>query len=163
MPAPRLHENLIADRIVQLIDQNIASVMGLKVVTVGALEFFSALNNLADNAPAVFVKPAPSTTLERITTGQTYRVVYNFRLVFVKLFGPNEEIVRTKTAETQKIAELLIDNVDLGGLALPNGQILFSTVKTIEWEPAEDNLVATIHADMTASALVFSVEATSRK
>lgn len=163
MPAPRLHENLIADRIVELIDQNLAVLMGLKVVTVGALEFFPALDNLADNAPAVFVKPSPSTTLERITTGQTYRVVYNFRLVFVKLFGPNEEIVRSKTAETQKIAEVLIDNVDLGGLALPNGQLLFSTVKTIEWEPAEDNLVATIHADMTAAALVFAVEATSRK
>lgn len=163
MPAPRLHETLIAERIVELINQNLAAPMGLKVVTVGALEFFPALENLADNVPAVFVKPAPSTTLERITTGQTYRVVYNFRLVFVKLFGTNEEIVRSKTVETQKIAELLIDNVDLGGLALPNGQILFSTVKSIEWEPAEDNLVATIHADMTVAALVFVVETTSRK
>jgi len=45
--------------------------MGLKVVTIGALEFFPALESLADNAPAVFVKPSPSTTLERITTGQT--------------------------------------------------------------------------------------------
>lgn len=163
MSAPRLHENIIADRIVQLIDQNLAVPMGLKVVTVGALEFFPALDHLSENVPAVFVKPSPSTTLERITTGQTYRVVYHFRLVFVKLFSANEEIVRSKTAETQKIAELLIDNVDLGALALPNGQILFSTVKSIEWEPAEDNLVATIHADMTASALVFSVETTSRK
>ena len=163
MPAPRLHETLIAERIVQLIDQNLADPMGLKVVTIGALEFFPALDDLSSNVPAVFVKPAPSTTLERITTGQTYRIVYNFRIVFVKLFGSNEEIVRSKTSETQKIAELLIDNVDLGGLTLPNGQILFSTVKSIEWEPAEDNLAATIHADMTAAALVFVVETTSRK
>ena len=83
--------------------------------------------------------------------------------MFVKSFGPNEEIVRQKTVETQKIAELLIDNVDLGGLALPNGQILFTSLKTIEWEPPEDNLVATINADMTAAALVYSVEASSRK
>lgn len=163
MPAPRLHETLIAERIVQLIDQNLSGSMGLKVVTIGALEFFPALENLADNVPAVFVKPAPSTNLERITTGQTYRIVYSFRIVFVKAFGSNEEIVKLKTTEAQKIAELLIDNVDLGGLSLPNGQILFSTLKSIEWEPPEDNLVATINADMTAAALVFVVEATSRK
>lgn len=163
MPAPRLHETLIAEKIVDLIDQTLSNPMGLKVVTIGALEFFPALETLRDNVPAVFVKPSPATNLERITTGQTYRISYGFRIVFVKSFGPNEEIVRQKTVETQKIAELLIDNVDLGGLALPNGQILFTSLKTIEWEPPEDNLVATINADMTAAALVYSVEASSRK
>ncbi len=57
------------------------------------------------------------------------------RTVFIGVFAPNEEIIREKTIRTQKIAELLIDNVDLGGLALSNGQILFSTLKSIEWEP----------------------------
>jgi len=163
MPAPRLHETLIAERIVELIDQTLATEMGLKVVSIGALEFFPALESLADNVPAVFVKPSPATNLERITTGQTYRVVYNFRIVLVKAFGPNEEIIKHKTEEAQKIAELLIDNVDLGGLALPNGQVLFSTLKAIEWEPPEDNLVATINATMTAAAITFAVETISRK
>lgn len=163
MPAPRLHETLIAERIVELIDQHLADQLGLKVIAIGALEFFPALENLSDNVPAVFIKPAPATNLERITTGQTYRIVYHFRLVFVKPFSPSEEIIKTKTAETQKIAELLIDNVDLDGLALPNGQVLFSSLKAIEWEPPEDNLVATINANLTAAALVFTVETTSRK
>ena len=162
MSAPRLHETLIADRIVELIN-SLSGDLGLKVITVGALEFFPALEQLMDNVPAVFVKPSPSTNLERITTGQTYRIVYNFRIVFVGAFGANEEIVRSKTVRTQKIAELLIDNVDLGQLSLPNGQVLFSTLKQIEWEPPEDNLVASINADMTASALVFTVETSSRK
>ena len=163
MSAPRLHETVIAERIIDLSDQNLSSGLGLKVVTIGALEFFPALEQLGENVPAVFVKPSPSTNLERITTGQTYRIVYSFRLVFVGTFGPNEEIVRSKTVNTQKIAELLIDNVDLGGLSLPNGQILFSTLRSIEWEPPEDNLVASVNADMTAAALVFTVETSSRK
>lgn len=163
MSAPRLHETLIAERIVKLIDDNLSGPMSLKVVTIGALEFFPALETLSDNVPAVFVKPSPSTNLERITTGQTYRIVYNFRVVIVSAFGPNQEIVRSKTIDAQKIGELLIDNVDLGQLALPNGQILFSTLKTIEWEPPEDNLVASINADMTAAALSFTVETSSRK
>lgn len=162
MPSPRLHETVIADRIVELIN-GLSADLNLKVITVGALEFFPALEQLGDNVPAVFVKPSPSTNLERITTGQTYRIVYNFRIVFVSVFGPNEEIIREKTIRTQKIAELLIDNVDLGGLSLPNGQILFSTLKSIEWEPPEDNLVASVNADMTAAALVFTVETSSRK
>ena len=163
MPAPRLHETLIAERIVELIDQNLSAPLSLKVATIGALEFFPALETLGDNVPAVFVKPSPSTNLERITTGQTYRIVYNFRLVFVGAFGPNEEIVRSKTVDAQKIAELLIDNVDLGQLSLPNGQILFSILRSIEWEPPEDNLVASINADLTAVALNFAVETSSRK
>ena len=163
MPAPRLHETVIAQRIVDLINQNLAASLGLKVIAIGALEFYPALDNMAGDVPAVFVKPSPSTTLARITTGQTYRVVYSFRIVYVQLFGPNDEIVKNKTVNTQQIAELLIDNIDLGGLALDNGQILFSTVKAIEWEPPEDNLVASINADMTAAALLFSVETTSRK
>ena len=162
MPSPRLHETVIADRIVELIN-GLSADLNLKVITVGALEFFPALEQLGDNVPAVFVKPSPSTNLERITTGQTYRIVYNFRIVFVSVFAPNEEIIREKTLRTQKIAELLIDNVDLGGLSLPNGQILFSTLKSIEWEPPEDNLVASVNADMTAAALVFTVETSSRK
>jgi hypothetical protein len=162
MSSPRLHETIIADRIVDLINA-LSADLNLKVITVGALEFFPAMEQLTDNVPAVFVKPSPSTNLERITTGQTYRIVYNFRIVFVGSFAPNEEIIREKTVRTQKIAELLIDNVDLGGLALPNGQILFSTLKAIEWEPPEDNLVASVNADMTAAALVFTVETSSRK
>lgn len=163
MPAPRLHETVIAQRIVDLINQNLSTILGLKVIAIGALEFYPALKSLADNAPAVFVKPSPSTTLARITTGQTYRIVYSFRIVYVQLFGANDEIIKNKTVNAQQIAELLIDNIDLGGLALDNGQILFSTAKTIEWEPPEDNLVASINANMTATALVFSVETTSRK
>ena len=163
MPAPRLHETVIAQRIVDLINQNLAASLGLKVIAIGALEFYPALDNLAGDVPAVFVKPAPSPTLARITPGQTYRIVYSFRIVYVQLFGPNDEIVKNKTVNAQEIAEMLIDNIDLGGLALDNGQILFSTVKAIEWEPTEDNLVASINANMTATALVFSVETTSRK
>ena len=163
MPAPRLHENLIAQKIVDLIDQNLSGPMGLKVVTVGALEFFPGLPVLTDNTPAVFVKPSPNTNLERITTAQTYRVTYNFRLVFVKAFGPNEEIIKLKIQETQKIAELLIDSVDLGALTLPNGQILFTALTSIEWEPPEDNLVASINADLTSAAMTFTVETSSRK
>lgn len=162
MPSPRLHETVIADRIVDLIN-TLSGDLNLKVITVGALEFYPALEQLADNVPAVFVKPSPSTNLERITTGQTYRIVYNFRIVFVGVFASNEEIIREKTVRTQKIAELLIDNVDLGQLLLPNGQVLFSSLKSIEWEPPEDNLVASVNADMTASALVFIVETSARK
>ncbi len=163
MPAPRLHGTLIGGRIVELIDQGLSAELGLKVVSLGALEFYPALENLASIVPAVFVKPAPSTTLERITTGQTYRMTYGFRIVHVRLFGPNEEIIKSKIVDAEKIAELLVDNIDLGGLVLPNGQIHSSIAKVIEWEPAEDNLVATIHADMTAAALTFMVETTSRK
>jgi len=163
MPEPRLHESLIAEKIVQLIDQNLSSLLGLKIVTYESLEFFAAPGQLSSNVPAVFVKPSPSTSLERITTGQTYRIVYNFRLVLVQPFGPNERVVMSKVTNTQKIGELLIDNVDLGSLPLPNGQILSVSLRQIEWEPPEDKFEEIDRANMTAAALVLTVETTSRK
>ncbi|HOX22172.1 MAG TPA: hypothetical protein PLL10_01805 [Elusimicrobiales bacterium] len=163
MPEPRLHETVIADRIIELINLNRASVMGLKIVSFGDLDFFPALENLADNTPAVLVKPAPSTTLERITIGQTYKIVYNFRILFLKTFGPNEEVIRLKTIETDKLAELFIDNVSLGDFTITNGQVTRTNLTTIEWSPPEDAIVASLNANITASALVFTVETTSRK
>lgn len=163
MPAPRLHHPELMDQIVNQINQDLSGPLNLKVVAVGSLEFYPAIENLKDNVPAIFVEPAPSTDLERITTAQTYRITYNTRLVYVRLFSPNEEIIRQKTIETQQIGEHLIDQVNLGNLSLPNGQILFTNLQSIEWKPPEDQLVATINADMTASALVFSVQTTSRK
>ena len=161
MAAPRLHGNIIADRIVQLIRDNLAGPMGLKTVAVGALEFFPTLENLADQVPAVLVKPAPTTTLERITTGQTYRIVYGFRIVLVRSFGADERIVRDKTDAAERIVELLIDNVDLGGLILENAQVNSTSAKVIEHEPYEEQPL--IRANLTTTSVVLVVETTSRK
>ncbi len=163
MPEPRLHETVIADRIIELINQNLSGALGLKIVSFGDLDFFPALDNLADNTPAVLVKPAPTTTLERITTGQTYRIIYNFRILFLKTFGPGEEVIRLKTIETDKLAELFIDSVNLGDLVITNGQVIKTNLTTIEWSPPEDTIVAGINANITASALTFTVETISRK
>ncbi|HOX22659.1 MAG TPA: hypothetical protein PLL10_04280 [Elusimicrobiales bacterium] len=163
MPEPRLHETVITDRIIELINLNRTEAMGLKIVSFGDLDFFPALENLADNTPAVLVKPAPTTTLERITIGQTYKIVYNFRILFLKTFNPNEEVIRLKTIETDKLAELFIDNVSLGDFAIANGQVTRTNLTAIEWSPPEDTIVASINAHITASALIFTVETTSRK
>jgi len=162
MPPPRLYEDLIVDRIVQLIHDNLAAGMGLKTVAIGSMDLFPARETLSEQVPAVFVEPH-TTTLERITTAQTYKAVYVFRIVYAKLFLPNEEFSKTRILEVHKIRELLIDNVDLGGLAVPNGQILSSILKATEWKPPEDNTAAMINADLTAVAMNFVVEATSRK
>ncbi|HOX22929.1 MAG TPA: hypothetical protein PLL10_05650 [Elusimicrobiales bacterium] len=163
MPEPRLHETVIADRIIELINLNLSVALGLKVVSFGDLDFYPALETLTDNTPTVFVKPAPTTTLERITTGQTYKIAYNFRIVFVKTFSRSEDATRLMTIETDKLAELFIDNVNLGDFVITNGQVLRTNLTTIEWKPPEDLTVAGLNANMTATALVFTVETTSRK
>jgi len=162
MSAPRLHELEISDQLVQLINQNLSGQLGLKVVTVDSLDLFPALENIEDNVPAVFVKPYPTTTLERITTGQTYRITYNFRIVYVTNYGPNEEIERTKILNTVKIGELLIDNVNLGYLSLQNGQVLKATMTSIEWGPSENQYFRDNHKAMVATAFTVIVETTSR-
>jgi len=163
MPAPRLHENTIADKIVDLIKTNLAATMNLKVCSVGALELFPGLPNLADSLPAVMVQPDPNTSLRRITTAETYEITYNFRIVFVRGFGDDEEPVALKVADTQKIAELLIDNVDLGGLTLTGGCVSRTLVASIEWRPPEDLLVAQLNARATATAISFVVMTVARK
>jgi len=162
MSSPRLYGKEIAEKMIDIFKAQLLTPLTLKLIQIGGLEFFPA-QSIGDNVPAIFIKPYPTTDLERISTAETYKIVYNFKIVYAFPFVDLQEAILTKMVNTQKIGEVLIDSTNLGGLVLPNAKIVTSRLKALDWEPPEDNLVAILNQNVTASALIFSVETTARK
>ena len=165
--AQRLHTNEILDRLMSLIDTNLsqAAPTGLGLVTIakGDLGFYAGKDSLTVELPAIFVKPSPTNDLSFRAMGQEYEVVYKHRLVYLRQFATTEKVIENKVKETLKIAELLIDNLDLNALALSNGQIIRSLLSSIEWEPLEDELVGGLNVWLFATAITFDVIAITRR
>jgi len=165
--AQRLHTNEILDRLISLIDANLSPAppagLGLVTIAKGDLGFYAGKDSLTVELPALFVKPSPTNELSFRAMGQEYEVVYKHRLVYLRQFATTEQVIDRKVAETLKIAELLIDNMDLNALALPNGQIIRSLPSSIEWEPIEDELAGSLNVWLFATAITFDVVAITRR
>ena len=165
--AQRLHTNEILDRIMSLIDTSLspAAPTGLGLVTIakGDLGFYAGRDKLTVELPAIFVKPSPTNDMSFRAMGQEYEVIYKHRLVYVRQFATTEKVIENKVKETLKIAELLIDNMDLNGLALSNGQIIRSLPSSIEWEPIEDEVVGGLNLWFFATAITFDVSTITRR
>lgn len=170
MAAPRLHVNEILDKLITLLDTNLSPApptgLGLKSINKGDLEFYvgpSTPVQLTAELPAIFLKPSPATEIEIVAMGQEYQVRYRHRLVYVKNFSTTEKVVEERIKETVKLVELLIDNYLLPGLTLTNGQVIGSVPRSVEWEPAEDEFVATLNLDIIAVAITYDVMTRTKK
>jgi len=165
--AQRLHTNEILDRLISLIDANLSPAppagLGLVTIAKGDLGFYAGKDSLTVELPAIFVKPSPTNEMSFRAMGQEYEVIYKHRLVYLRQFATTEQVIDRKVAETLKIAELLIDNLDLNGLVLSNGQIIRSLPSSIEWEPLEDELAGSLNAWLFATAITFEVVAITRR
>ena len=160
----RFHVNEIIDQLTSRIKTNLETPLGLKVIAKGGVEFYQAVDvDWSIQLPAVFVKPVPSTDMSFVTTGSQYEVVYHLRLVYIRAFTVGEVPYNEKVADTIKIAEMLIDEMLLDNLVLSNGQIVHSLPTRIEWEPIEDEFVATFNADFHATAIEYDVTVKTRR
>lgn len=160
----RFHVNEIADKIITLINDNLAAGMGLVTIAKGGVEFYMADQNMTVEVPAVFVKPIAA-EIKLAAVHYQYEMAHRFRIVYVRKadIANAEKIVEKKVAEALKIAELLIDKADLDNLALSNGQIVLTVPSSIEWEPEEDALLAVLSRDLVAAAFTFDVVVKTRR
>ena len=162
MSNQRVHVLVLADGIVQLIKDNLATPLGLQICTVGDLAKYPLIEELHTQCPAVFVKPYPSSDFNRVATGETYDVDYFFRIVYVRKWSNQEEPVRVIETDAAKIAELLIDNLR-PPITLVNGQINWSLMASIEHEPDEDIFVSTFNTNLEAMAIKYLIQVRTRK
>ena len=166
MPA-RFHANEILDRIVSLYKTAFEPAqptgLGLKTCTKGGVEFYLTSPTLTSDVPAIFVKPAPTTEIEVVTTPLGYEMRYRHRIVYVRKFTTTERVTHEMVADTIRIAELLIDYWELNALALTNGQIVRSQPVAIEWEPEEDLAVAAVNRELVATAILFDLWVKTRR
>lgn len=165
--AQRLHTNEILDTLIDLLNIALSPApptgLGLKTIAKGDTSFYATTEGLTAELPAVFVKPSPAVDLAFAAVGQEYQLVYHFRLVYVRQFQTTEKVIEEQIKDTQRIAELLIDNLTLGGLALANAQIIHSLPASLEWQPEEDLFVSGFNLWFMATAITFDVTVRTRR
>lgn len=165
--AQRLHTNEILDRIISLIDANLSPAqpagLGLKTIAKGDTYFYAGKDGLTVELPAVFIKPSPNTALSFAAIGKEYQVIYRHRLVYVRNFSTTEKVVEEQIKDTQRIVELLMDNLTLNELVLANAQLIHSLPSGIEWQPEEDQFVSSFNLWLLATAITFDVTVRTRR
>ncbi len=133
----RLFTNQIADYLVNLIQTNVPT---LQTVAKGDLDMLPAPASLAAFVPGVLVQPG-RVRITPIRVGQSFEVVYPFRIYYVRKFVPGEVVGGKLIQEVEPIAELLFDNFLLPGFSQPNCMGVHGYPTGIDYASADDEVL----------------------
>jgi len=134
----RLFNNQIMDHLVGLINTNLSTELGLKVVSKGNLTSLPAPQDLENWLNAVLIEPK-NHIIEKIAQG-VIDVTYNFRILFLRKRADGEEYLATDVEKAEKISELLLDNYTLGSLGIPEISCESCLPKRTDYESEEQAL-----------------------
>lgn len=160
--AQRFYTNEIITEIIALINSNLKIPLGLKLISRGSMKYLNFdVADLSTKFPLVLVLPENDTV--EVGLGEIYDIVHKIRIVYIRKYATTDEIVKNKITDLLKFAELVVDNINLSALSLPNGQIVSSLVDEIEYEPEEDNSIKVLNSELTAGAVRILVHVGTRK
>lgn len=155
MATQRIFTNELLDCIQSLIYDNLRVSMSLKLIQKGGIEFYPAIENIANDCPAVFIKPT-DIIIEPHDQNLNLINTYNFRIVYVKQFSDNTEVIELIHSEINQIVELLIDNLKMPTFSKWDQVISFLPTR-IETESREDMVVSLQEKDLMAIAIEAKV------
>lgn len=126
---------VIGKQIRDIIKTNHADSLGLVNCSFGSLATLPA-PPLEVNLPAVFVavNDVPSDEQTIATTSSHVRVTYNYDILYLRPFAESEEAYAESITEAEGIAETLMEDRKLSGLALTNAKIGNSGVTRISYD-----------------------------
>lgn len=155
----RLHTNEILNEIMRIFKVELGTALSLKSIIKGELNWLppESIPNLVNG---IWIYPAGNIAIDRVTLPRGLTVTYNFRVVFVRRIGVNENVNERKMADVSTIVEKAIDFFDLPNLTLTNGQVLWAMPVSVEMEPLEDLFVNQVSADLIATA--FNIQCSVR-
>ncbi len=147
----------IWNELARLLEAELKSTLGLKAVIQGSFAS-QPTPGLVNLVPGIWIHPTPAMTVEEAEMPRVLIQRHNFRIIYLRKMGVNENPTQITATDAVDIANMLTANFTLPAASMPaNAQILWMMVKTIEFEPQEDDLVATISADVRAAALQVEV------
>jgi hypothetical protein len=133
----RLFTNQIADYLVNLIKTNTPALL---TVAKGDLDMLPAAATLTTFTPGVIIQPG-KVQIATKNMGQTFVIVYPFRIWYVRKFVPGEVVGGKLIQEAEPIGELLFDNFQLPGYSQPNCMGVHGYPTSIDYTSAEDEVL----------------------
>lgn len=164
MPNDVIHIDQIIEELQRIFEVELKSTLNLKSVMEGPIEFLPT-PTIAELANGIWVSPYPDTTMRPSELPRQMEQVYAFRVVYVRRMAVGENPSKQSRADARIIINKLYDKFTLPDITnLPaTAQILWLWVPRIEWSPPEDDLVARIAADLTATAFQIEVRVRTRR
>lgn len=155
--AQRIHTNEILAELLRIFETDLKTSLDLKGIYRGELNWLppEAVDTLVNG---VWIMPSLTMNIDRVTIPRGLLVNYNFRVVYVRRLGLNENPIERKIADTNTIVEYLIDNFTLPSLTLTNGDLLWCFPTQVENECLEDLFVTGVAADLIATAFTINCQ-----
>ncbi len=113
---------------------------------------------IANMIPGIWINATPTLVNDEVEMPRVFQQQINFRLIYLRRMQENENPTVETAEDAVTIAQMINDNFTLPSASMPdNCQVLWTKVKTIEFEPQEDDLIATLAADVRAVAVQVEV------
>ncbi len=159
-----IHVVPIIEELQRIADVNIKSELNLVSVNIGDLNSMPT-PAILEMCPGIWIKPSPAMTNEFDLMPKPMLQKYYFRIVYVRLIQPNENIVKKAMADAAFIINTYSDKLQLPDLTnIPTGtHILWAMTQSVEWQPPEDDFTVRIHSDLTAIAFNLVVNVMTRR
>jgi hypothetical protein len=153
----------IAEEIARIVE-TLRTTLSLKSTIIGEMSFnpTAGVGNLVNG---VWIIPTPTTQIEPDSIPRILIQRYFYRVIFVRRINRNENVVKQHMADVATIINALTDKIHMPDITnLPaTAQILQMLVRSVEWNPGEDNYVQQFGADLTAIAFNIEVEVRCRR
>lgn len=151
----RLYPKEILNEILRIFKVELASSLSLVSAIKGEMNWLppESIPNLVNG---VWIHPTGQIGINRVTLPRGLQIDYNFRVVYVRRIGLNENINEVKLNDICTITEKMIDFFELPNLALDSAQVLWCMPTAVETEPVEDVFVNALSADLIATAFIMN-------
>ena|SRR3990167_6595708 len=137
-----------------LIETNLKASLSLVGIYRGNLAWLPP-NEITSMANGIWLNLEAPVDLEEVSMPNGLLDTYKIRIIYIRRIDLTTNPLDQKIEDADDIANLVWDNkkptFSLGGSG--NAHILWWLPRTVEYEPAEDSLVAAISADLMAIAI----------
>ncbi len=159
-----VHVVPIVEELQRIADTDLRIPLGLTSVNIGDLNSMPA-PAILEMCPGIWIKPSPAMTNDFDLMPKPMAQKYFFRIVYVRLIQPNENIVKKAMEDAALVVNTYSDKLQLPDLTnIPSGtHILWAMTRSVEWQAPEDDYVVRVHADLTAIAFNLEVNCITRR
>jgi hypothetical protein len=127
----------------------------------GGLDVFPNAAALADQLPALFIRPDHDEQ-DDVDGEVNYRIIYYFEMIYVKKVVLTTQVEDLLMRDVNLINELLIDNTNLPGYS-SGGQIESATVKGVNYNNAYNTGLNMLNPVLRAVVLNIQIKHLTRR
>lgn len=147
----KIHTKEIVNHIMSLFESDLKTSLSLVGIYKGGLAWLPPIA-ISEMANGIWLDLTQTTDIEEVAMPTGIQVIYRIRIIYVRRIDISNNVLDAKMNDAATIIDKIYEKHKLPGLTLNGGNVLWWLPSVIEYQPAEDNFVSAIAADLTAVA-----------